>query len=123
MSKHIQRHGVQSFQRLHQRLLLPQMRKPPVEFAPPSTSRASYNLAPPPTNSAPQSVKAVRRTWKEGESGEYLGLYVWGANTVGQLGFNETDLHSTTTPRKVKLMVGSKHSVEVASAGESIPFA
>ena len=64
----------------------------------------------------------MRRTWKEGENGEYLGLYVWGANTVGQLGFNETDLHSTTTPRKVKLMVGSKHSVEVASAGEKHTF-
>ena len=79
-------------------------------------------MAPPPTNSAPPSVKAVRRTWKVGESGEYLGLYVWGANTVGQLGFNETDLHSTTTPRKVKLMVGSQHSVEVASAGEKHTF-
>ena len=96
--------------------------KIPIEFAPPSTNRASYNMALPPISSSPPSIKPVRRTWKEGDTGEYLGLYVWGTNTVGQLGFNETDLHSTATPRKAKLLVGSQRSVEVAAAGAKHTF-
>ena len=50
-------------------------------------------------------------------------VYTFGARTpLASWVSMKLTLHSTTTPRKVKLMVGSQRSVEVASAGEKHTF-
>ena len=80
-------------------------------------------MAPPPLPSAlPKDKNATRRTWKVNEEGDYRGFYVWGANSVGQLGFNETEVHCAIAPKKIKMMIGAQRSVEIACAGDKHTF-
>ena len=90
---------------------------------PPSIRNDSFKMAPPPLPSAlPKDKNATRRTWKVNEEGDYRGFYVWGANSVGQLGFNETEIHCAIAPKKIKMMIGAQRSVEIACAGDKHTF-
>jgi X-linked retinitis pigmentosa GTPase regulator len=89
---------------------------------PPSIRNNSFGQAPPPSPSSTGKANNTRRTWKENERGEYSGFYVWGANDSGQLGFNESEVHTAIKPKKIKMMIGNQRSVEIASAGTGHTF-